>query len=150
MGRTIVGEPCVLINRTCNPLDVLKNGVTKVFQPGENVTTTDWIRFAKQQHMRKGTAGPSGIDGESLFAVKHVDLPEQCTMIPPGEEHLGIEIFNRNHPDFDAGSRDVVEIATGIRPPTRRTGDVGLPQGVFLTERDSMTGVDTGQLKAGE
>lgn len=150
MRQTMVGEPCVLINRTSDPLTVQKNGVTKIFQPGENVTTTDWIRFAKQQHARKGTAGPSGIDYDTLFAVKGVDPAEQCALIPPGQEHHGIEIFDRSHPDFDATARDVVQVATGIRPPTRRTTGAELPRGVFLNGRETTPHVEADRLDPGE
>ncbi len=147
--QTYVGEPCVLVNRTCNPLTVQKDGITKIFQPGDNISTTDWIRFAKQQHPRLGTAGPSGLDGESLIGVR--GFPgEKLDLIPPGQEHKGIEIFDRSHPDFDPSERDVVHVPTGIRPPVKRGTGAELPHGVMFTERENMTGVDTGPLKLGD
>ncbi len=130
----MTGETCVLINRTSQILEVTQNGAVMKLKPGKNIATTDWIRFAKSQHRRKGTAGPSGLDCDHLIAVEGFDLPENCTMLPPGSEHQGVEIFNRKHPDFDpVGATATVE-DTGIQPPQRRvSSESGLPSDVVLS-----------------
>lgn len=114
------GEACTLINRTSGILSVTMNGRSINLKPGKNLGTTDWIRFAKQQHARMGTFDPSGLDGDYLIAVEGYDPPERCTMIAPGEEHLGIEKFDRTHPEFDQTAATAVVQATGIQPPKRR------------------------------
>ncbi len=117
-----VGEPCTLINRTNKVLEVTMNGRVIKLKPGKNLATTDWIRFAKQQHPRMGTFDPSGMDGDYLVAVEGYDKPENCTMIAPGDEHHGngVERFDRQHPDFDPEAATAEVVRTGIQPPKRR------------------------------
>jgi hypothetical protein len=117
----MIGESCIIINRTSKPLEVLQNGVVKVLNPGENHLTTDWIRFAKQQHPRMGTFDEGG-NGEYLVAVKGFDKPEDCQMIPPGDEHPnhGLELFDRSAMT-DPQARFAVPEQSGIPMPRRRT-----------------------------
>lgn len=135
----MVGEPCVIINRTSRPLEVIINGRTRILKPGPNPATTDLIRFAKQQHPRMGTFDPSGLDGDYLVGVEGFDPPERLTMIPPGQEHqgLGIEKFDRSHPDFDATAATAVAQPTGIQPPRRRVASEmsPLPHDVVASAR---------------
>ena len=104
----MIGEILTLINRTSKPLDVTQNGRTIVLKPGRNPVTSDWVRFAKQQHPRMGTFDPSGLQGEYLVAVEGMDPEDHCTMIPPGEEHKSIERFDRSQMDAEAQSAQVV------------------------------------------
>lgn len=120
----MVGEIVTVINRTSGPLDVVKDGRTIVLKPGRNMMTSDWVRFAKQQHPRQGTFDPSGLQGDYLIAVEGYDPPEACTPIVPGEEHRSIERFDRRQMDVEGQA--AVEVNTGIRPPQRRLpGETG-------------------------
>jgi len=135
-----VGEACRIINRTSKVLEVTMNGRVIKLKPGPNMATTDWIRFAKQQHPRMGTFDPSGMDGDYLVAVEGFDPPEKCTMIPPGEEHkgFGVERFDRQHPDFDPEAATAEIVRTGIQPPRRRVPSEmsPLPPDVTVSARE--------------
>lgn len=130
----MVGEMCTLVNRTSSPLVVTQNGRQITLKPGDNPITTDWIRFAKQQHPRMGTFDPSGIDGDYLVGVKGVD---DCSMIEPGTEHKGIDRFDRTQMDEDAASAELVR--TGITPPKRRIPNEmsAIPSNAEFTGRDN-------------
>ena len=134
-----VGEACILINRTSQVLEITMNGRVIKLKPGRNPATTDWIRFAKQQHPRMGTFTPSGMEGDYLVAVEGYDPPENCTMIPPGQEHrgLGVERFDRQHPDFDPEAATAEIVRTGIQPPQRRVASEmsPLPADVTVSAR---------------
>ena len=120
----MIGEIVTLINRTSKSLDVVQNGRTIVLKPGRNPVTSDWVRFAKQQHPRMGTFDPSGLQGDYLVGVEGFDSPEACAMIEPGEEHKSIERFDRTQMDPEAQSAE--QVPTGIRPPQRRLpGEAG-------------------------
>jgi|SRR5688572_11388963 hypothetical protein len=131
----MTGEPCVLINRTSQPLTVTKNGVSKILKPGKNLLTTDWIRFAKMQNPRMGTFDQSGMNGDYLVGVEGHD---DCSMIAPGQEHKngGLEKFDRTAEGFDATAATAQPVATGIVPPMRRVpGEMSpLPNDVLMTE----------------
>jgi hypothetical protein len=116
----MIGEACTIINRTSKPLEVIQNGVVRVLHPGENQLTTDWIRFAKQQHPRMGTFDEGG-NGDYLVAVKGFDKPEECAMIPPGKEHPnnGLELFDRSTMS-NPEARTATGEATGLAQPRRR------------------------------
>lgn len=111
----MVGEICIVVNRTSGPLVVQQNGRQIILKTGENSITSDWIRFAKQQHPRMGTFDPSGLHGEYLIGVKGYD---DCSMIEPGQEHKAKELFDRTQMDEEA--QTAVEVRTGIQPPMRR------------------------------
>lgn len=132
----MTGEPCILVNRSSQPLEMKKNGVVKILKPGENLSTTDWIKFAKMQNPRMGTFDHSGLNGDYLVGVKGVD---DCSMIAPGEEHRngGIEKFDRTLPGFDPAAASAQPVATGITPPMKRTQVEGgmspIPEGVVFS-----------------
>jgi hypothetical protein len=120
----MTGEMVTIVNRTSQPLDVIMNGRTLVLQPGENHVTADWIRFAKSQHPRLGTFDEGGLDGDYLVGVKGYD---DCSLIPPGQEHKAVERFDRSSFD-DPVARSAEVVHTGITPPRRRVpNETGVP-----------------------
>jgi hypothetical protein len=111
------GDFVTLVNRTSQPLTFKANGRTYRLQPGANAVTNELVRFAKLQLPRMGTFDPSGLQGDYLVGVKGVD---DCSMIPPGEEHKGnkVERFDRSQMDDEAAQ--AVVLSTGIQQPRRR------------------------------
>lgn len=132
----MIGESCVLINRTSKPLTFVQNGVTRTLKPGKNPGTTDQIRFAKTQNPRMGTFDSSGQQGQYLVGVEGFDPPEDCTMLPPGQEHLhgGAEKFDRSHESFDAEARGAVIVPSGVAQPRgSRISEIGVPADVQVS-----------------
>lgn len=85
-----------LINRTTRRLPVTLDGRQWVLEPGENHHIPAAVTaHAQRQHPRRGTFDITGQFGESLIAIKGVTPPAQSTLLPPGQEHLGPELFDR-------------------------------------------------------
>lgn len=115
----MVGEACIIINRTSRVLEVIKDGVVRKLQPGENHLSTDWIRFAKQQNPRMGTFDESGLSGEYLVGVKGFDSAADCEMLPPGKEHVNaIEKFDRSK--MSGEGAEAVSMPSGVPEARRR------------------------------
>lgn len=134
----MIGEACVLINRTSTPLEVVKDGVTKVLKPGKNNATTDWIRFAKMQHPRMGTFDASGLSGEYLVAVEGSD--DDGSMLPPGSERKNgaVEKFDRSDSSFEGDAATAVPMASGVAMPMARVPNEmsPLPKDTTFSGRD--------------
>lgn len=124
----MIGESCVLINRTSKPLSFIQNGVTRVLKPGKNPGTTDQIRFAKTQNPRMGSFDYTGQQGQYLVGVEGLDPAEECTLLKPGEEHLhgGAEKFDRSHESFPALEKgmEVVVVPSGVAQPRGRVSEI--------------------------
>lgn len=136
----MVGEACILINRTSKPLQFIQNGVTRVLKPGKNPGTTDQIRFAKTQNPRMGSFDSSGQQGQYLVGVEGMDPAEDCTLLKPGEEHFrgGAEKFDRSHESFDGASRDAVIVPSGVAQPRGRVSEIStLPTDTVVSSQFS-------------
>ena len=130
----MVGESCVLINRTSKPLTFIQNGVTRTLKPGKNPGTTDQIRFAKTQNPRMGSFDATGQQGQYLVGVEGFDPPEDCTLLKPGEEHLSPhEKFDRSHESFEGDARNAVVVPSGVAQPRGRIAEIQPPHDVVVS-----------------
>ena len=86
-----------VINRTSRPLTVTVDGVQFRMQPGVNPDVSAAVaQYAEKQHPRRGTFDDTLMFGESLLVVKELCTdPALMSMLPPGKEHKGEELIDR-------------------------------------------------------
>jgi len=95
--RFMSGPFFTVLNRTSRPLEVMVDGTPFIMQPGANRDVPAAVaQYAEKQHPRRGTWDDKLQDGESLLVIKELCTdPARMSMIPPGKEHLGDEMINR-------------------------------------------------------
>jgi hypothetical protein len=95
------GEIVNIFNRCAKKvLSVTRNGVEKKLLPGDNHLPEGWVRFAKQQNPRMGTAEYGTFAAEYLVGVKAdarlgQEQRDDISVIADGDEHVSIERINR-------------------------------------------------------
>lgn len=86
-----------VFNRTSRVLTVTVDGVCFQMQPGRNPDIPSAVaQYAEKQHPRRGTFDSTLMFGESLLVVvEHCNDPERMSILPPGKEHKGDEMIDR-------------------------------------------------------
>ena len=90
------GPFVVVINRTSRDLTVQVDSRQWVLKPGRNAGLSHIVaERAIKQHPRRGTFDTRLGGGESLVGVEGFTPADQLTPIPPGREHLGEGLVDR-------------------------------------------------------
>lgn len=112
------GPFVVVVNRTSRPLNIRADGRTFTMKPGRNPGIPHRIAdYGVRQHPRLGTFDKTMGGGESLLGVEGFTPREQLTAIPPGKEHLGRELVDREA--FPQGPERGQTVLEDL-PPRRR------------------------------
>lgn len=92
-----------VLNRTSRVLPVTVDGVVFKMQPGRNPDVPSAVaQYAEKQHPRRGTFDSTLTFGDSLLVVVETCTdPERLKLLPPGREHLGEEMMDRNQNPHD-------------------------------------------------
>lgn len=124
------GEIVNIFNRCAKKvLSVTRNGVEKKLLPGDNHLPEGWVRFAKQQNPRMGTAEYGTVAAEFLVGVKAdprlgQEQVDDISVIPDGEEHVSVERINRE--TVPEVARRKAKVEPGFIPasdrPNRQSG----------------------------